>query len=174
MSRRKKAQPKLKTLIIYGECPCDKVFLEHMKQIYDGRESGQRVNIDSADGGSPEHIIETVVRNSRHTEYDRCYILLDSDIPITQEDRKKAGKNKIELVESAPHCLEGMLLDVLGQPIPANSKACKKVLCPKLDGKPTERKAYSALFSRQVLDNTEKEQIVILRNIIGNTNPSEQ
>ena len=170
MPQRNKTKPKQKALLVFGECPCDKAFLECMKDIYDDRRSGQRVTIDSADGGSPKHIIETVVRSIRYREYDRLYILLDSDIPITQKDRKKAKENKIELVKSTPYCLEGMLLEVLGQPIPADSDACKKALHSQLDGKPTKRKSYAALFTREALDRTKKEQIVILRNIIGNTN----
>lgn len=172
MSKRNNRKVKLATLIVVGEGPHDRAFLNHMKSLYDSRETGQKVTINSADGGSPGDIIDTVIRKNRHTNFDKRYILLDSDVPIIQQDRDKARRNKIELVESTPHCLEGMLLDILGEPVPANSNACKAAMHPKLAGEPTDPKAYSVLFTQQVLNETDKEQIVTLRHAISNTVPS--
>lgn len=77
-------------------------FLNHMKGIYDSRDSGQKIKVDSADDGSPEDIVDSIIRKGRHTAYDRTYILLDSGIPMTQKIRNKVKRKGIELVESTP------------------------------------------------------------------------
>lgn len=171
MAGRKVRKVKLTALIIVGEGPHDKAFLNHMKDIYDSRTSGQKVTVNSADGGSPGDIIDTVIRKHRHTDFDKRYVLLDSDVPIDQRDRAKARKHMIELVESTPLCLEGMLLEILGQRAGVTNNACKMALHPQLAGKPTDPKAYGVLFPHPVLDATAKEQIVTLRHVIANTEP---
>lgn len=168
MAKRKDRKVKLATLIAVGEGAHDKAFLNHMKGIYDYRHSGQKVTVDSADGGSPEDIIQSVIRKNRHAAYDRSYILLDSDIPIPEKARNIAKQKRIELIESTPLCLEGMLLEILEEPVPEISQKCKDFLHPKLACAPTDPKAYKNLFSKDVLDNTDKEQIKILRKILQN------
>jgi len=157
MARRILRRVKLTTLIVVGEGAHDKAFLNHMKSIYDGRTSGQKVTINSADGGSPVDIINTVIRKHSHTDFDKRYVLLDSDVPITQQARIRAKRSKIELVESTPVCLEGMLLEILGQRVRGTNGACKAALHPQLAGQPTNPRAYVALFPQQVLDATVKE-----------------
>jgi diaminopimelate decarboxylase len=78
--------------------------------LYDHRASGQRVTVASADGGSPVTMVETTYQKYRHVSFDRCYLLLDEDVAISQQVRDKARKWHIQLVISTPHCLEGMLL----------------------------------------------------------------
>ena len=169
MARHSKGKAKLATLLIVGEGPEDEAFLKYMKRLYDRRDSGQRITINAATGGSPGDIIDEAIRRHRNTDFDRRYVLLDSDIPISKDDRDFADDNNIELIESAPHCLEGMLLEILGQPIPRTNKRCKSILHPQLDREPTSHEAYSTLFPRKVLDKTTKEQIVTLRQIISNS-----
>jgi len=157
------------TLLIVGEGSHDKAFLQHMKSIYDG-ENNQTVKIDAASGGSPIEIIDETIRKNNHASYDKKIILLDADVTIRQQDRDKARINRIELIVSTPICLEGMLLDVLGQRIPefASATACKARLNPMLSGEPTKSLSYAQRFTKAILDSTTIEQIVRLRNLIGN------
>lgn len=48
----------LASLLIAGEGAYDKAFIEHLKDIYDHRATGQTVKIISADGGSQEQLIK--------------------------------------------------------------------------------------------------------------------
>jgi len=137
---------KLSSLIVVGEGPHDGAFLSHMKDLYDSRLTDQKVKIASADGGSPKDILNTVIKN-RHIAYDRKFVLMDSDVALTQKDRELAKRNKIVIYHSEPICLEGMLLDILNENIPATNKACKASLHPKLSGLPTEKSSYSDLFT---------------------------
>ena len=140
-----------------------------MKHLYEAdRTTEQKVTIDSADGGSPYDIINSVVRKHRHTDFDRRFVLLDSDVNIEPRDCELARKNRIVLIESKPVCLEGMLLDILGERVPRTNQACKDALHSLLSGKPTIASSYADIFTKDLLDNTEKEQIIILREVISN------
>jgi len=39
------------TLLVVGEGPHDKAFIEHMKSLYDSRDNGQKVTVKPGDGG---------------------------------------------------------------------------------------------------------------------------
>lgn len=160
---------KLATLLIVGEGAHEKAFLQHMKSLYDG-ETNQTVKIDAASGGSPIEIIDETIRKFNHADYSRKVILLDSDVVIRQQDRDKARKNKIELIVSYPVCLEGMLLEILGQKVPdhASGTDCKRRLHSLLQGEPTNPKSYERLFPKCKLDTTTKEQIIRIKNLICN------
>lgn len=165
----KKTRHIVKTsLIIVGEGAHDQAFLCHMKELYDGRETNQSVKIESADGGSPKDIIDVAIKKSKIAAYDKQYVLMDSDIPISNEEQSRAKKKKIIILFSEPICLEGMLLDVLGQKTPSTNQACKDKLHPLLTGKPTEKQSYRVKFPKPVLDTTTKQTIVNLRNVLAN------
>ncbi len=154
------------TLIIVGEGPHDAAFLNHMKGLYDGRFTNQKVTIDAADGGSPTDILESVIKR-RHIAFDQRYVLMDADIPIDNKVYNLAKRNKITILVSCPICLEGMLLDVLRKSYPPTSRACKSQLQGLLRGPPTEKASYS-LFTRELLDSTTKSTIRDLRNLLSN------
>ena len=155
------------TLIIVGEGIYDKAFLDHMKSIYDTRDTNQKVTIKPGDGGSPGDVIHTVIKE-RHVQYSRRCILIDSDIPLNDEDKNKIRKHKIIVIQSKPLCLEGMLLDILDQSPPCSSQECKKVLHPQLSGPPSRKESYQQLFTKQVLDRSTKEQIIKLKKLLLN------
>jgi hypothetical protein len=138
-----------------------------MKDIYDGRKTGQVVKIESSDGGSPRNILMSAKKN-QEAAYDKRYVLMDSDVAIQQQDWAYAEKNKIEVILSTPVCLEGMLLDVLGAKVGTCGDSCKTKLKPFLGGCPTQKTSYQKSFPKEVLDVTEKEAIVSLRKLISN------
>lgn len=155
------------TLIIVGEGSHEKAFLSHMKVLYDLRNSGQKVKVIKGDGGSPFDVINNTIKKSSHAAYDFKFILMDNDVLIRQQEYDLAKKQGIEILLSEPLCLEGMLLEVIGQSPSNTAEACKKLLHPQLSGKPTEEYSYKALFTKEVLDETDKLTIVRLRNILS-------
>jgi len=165
---KKNRKVKLSSLIVVGEGPHDKAFINHMKDIYDHRTSGQKVKVESADGGSPRDILKSAVKN-KHADYDRKYVLMDSDVAISQQDRDYARKHKIEIIQSEPWCLEGMLLGAIGERVPDGNEACKRKLHPMLSGLPTNKSSYGSLFTKAIIDGSEKEQLVRLRDLLSNT-----
>ena len=165
---KKDRRVKLSSLIVVGEGPHDKAFICHLKDLYDNRNTGQKVKVESADGGSPKDILESVLKN-RHADYDKKYVLMDSDITLSQQDRDFARKHRIEIIQSTPWCLEGMLLDALGERVPNGNDACKCKLHPMLAGAPTDKNSYKILFPKEEVDASEKEQLVTLRELLSNT-----
>jgi hypothetical protein len=165
---KKNRRVKLSSLIVVGEGPHDKAFINHMKDIYDHRTSEQKVKVESADGGSPKDILRAVVKNM-HAEYDRKSVLMDSDIAISQQNRDFARKHQIEIIQSAPWCLEGMLLDAINKGVPDGNEACKRKLHPLLSGPPTKKASYKELFSKNIIDDSIKEQLIRLRKLLSNT-----
>jgi len=164
---RKLKRSLLSTLIIVGEGAHEKAFLSHLKALYSAN-TDQKVKIDSADGGSPQDIVRTAVKKSRHIDYDRKFILMDSDIVVDDATKKLAKDNNITIILSEPLCLEGMLLNLLGINAPDTSKKCKALLHPKLDGNPADKNSYIRIINKELLENTQLEQIILLLKIIRN------
>lgn len=157
----------LSTLIIVGEGAHEKAFLSYLKSLYSVN-TNQKVKIDSADGGSPQDIVRTAVKKSKHIEYDRKFILMDSDIVIESVVKKLARDNNITIILSEPLCLEGMLLNILGLSVPDTSKKCKAILHPQLDGNPADKSSYARLISKDLLEGCNIEQILLLLKILQN------
>jgi len=166
---KKQRRIQCSSLIVVGEGPHDKAFINHMKSLYDSRNTGQTVKIESAMGGSPLAIVKSALKN-KHADYDKRYVLMDSDVEIPQQYLAYAKKNKVTIILSTPVCLEGMLLEVLELRVieGATNTECKRRLHPMLSGEPTCKDSYVTLFTKQVLDDTEKEAIVDLRQLLAN------
>ena len=166
--KRKIHHSKKTTLIIVGEGLHEKAFLTHMKNLYSQRDSGQTVKIDTGNGGSPHDIIKGTIKKISHLAYDRKFILMDSDVEITNSDLNEAKNQGITVLLSEPICLEGMLLEILGESVPNSAKQCKSQLHPKLNGRPTESNSYAIKFTKPILDNSIKPTIIELRSVLSN------
>ena len=166
MARRTK-RTLLSTLVILGEGACEKAFLSYLKDLY-AKNTGQKITLQSADGGSPEDIVKTAIKKSRDIAYDRKFILMDSDIAINDTTIALAKEASINIILSEPLCLEGMLLKLLGQKTPNSSQKCKSLLHPQLDGKATDKNSYKKLITVEILEQSSIEQIILPLNIIKN------
>ena len=168
MARKKRIKHiKHSSLLVVGEGIHDRAFLNHMKDCYDGRETGQVVKIQSSDGGSPRNILMSA-KKSTEVAYDKRYVLMDADVMIPQQDWAYAKKNKLEVILSTPVCLEGMLLEVLGIKAQSCGDSCKAKLKPYLGGCPTKKTSYQKPFPKAVLDKTTKAPLIALRKLMAN------
>ena len=156
MAKKKTRKVNLATLLVVGEGIHDRAFINHMKDCYDGRQTGQQIKVESSDGGSPRDILNSA-RKSKEIDYERRFVLMDDDVPITQQDYAYAKKHNIEIILSQPVCLEGMLLDILEIKPGSNGDACKAKLRPFLGGNPTLKSSYQKSFGKDILDQTPKE-----------------
>lgn len=167
MAKRKRKIYTKKTLLIVGEGPQEEAFIKHLKSLFIERKSNQTIKVQSADGGSPRSIIEYVVRK-RHTQYDRRYILMDSDVVLSAADKAYATKNDINILQSKPICLDCMLLKILGEQVPNSNKKCKKQLHSLLNGPPTAAASYAKLFTQKLLADAKEKAITELIELIKN------
>lgn len=169
MAKRKPTRSVNKTtLLVMGEGEHDKAFLSHMKGIYHQRRSGSKVTLDFSSGGSPHDIIKDMLKKSRHVGYDQKFILMDSDVPVKQQDINAANNSGIRILYSKPLCLEGMLLSILAQSIPETAQKCKSALHPQLSDNPALSKSYEPLLAKPVLDDTNHSTIVEIRSLLNN------
>lgn len=61
-----------------------------------------------------------------------------------------------------------MLLALLGVNAPETSKKCKALLHPKLDGNPADKSSYMRLIDKELLENSDVDQIILLLKILQN------
>ena len=168
MPRRNRKRSALKTLLIVGEGEHDQAFVKYLCHLYDCRRTGQKVAVKAGDGGSPEELLRVMMRRYQHAAYDRRVLLLDEDVPIPQAVTRDAGKRGIDIVVSKPICLEGMLLELLGESIPPSARNCKNVLHPMLSGDPADKQSYARCIQRSLLDQSTNSTLVHLRRLISN------
>lgn len=156
------------TLLIVGEGPDDQAFVRHMNQVFKDESSGIRANIHKESGGSPGNIISNTVRKYKNSDFDQRYIVMDSDIEIETASRKKAERHGYTIILWAPHCLEGALLDVLGEAVGRHesSRDLKQRLQPRLSGDHTKAQSYSALFPKPILENTTNSSVVAVKQAL--------
>jgi hypothetical protein len=112
-------------VLLVGEGDTEVAFLRHLADLYNQRKCGTSCTIRCAHGKGPEHILTFTIRQAATAAYDHKTVLLDTDIPWPDANVSKAKSHRIELLPSKP-CLEGLLLDVLGRPVPSTTKQCKK------------------------------------------------
>ena len=93
--------------------------------------------------------------------------MLDSDVALTAQATKLAKSHRVEVIQSSPVCLEGMLLQVLEKTVPQTSPLCKVELHPLLNGHPTQKDSYAVLFDRSVLNTCTHSAIKRLRELMA-------
>ncbi|WP_417529436.1 hypothetical protein [Marinomonas shanghaiensis] len=81
---------------------------------------------------------------------------------------KKAHQNGYKIILWSPQCLEGALLDVLGERVNDHetSQDLKKRLHPRLDGKHTDMNAYQTLFPENTLATTENQSVGSVKKVL--------
>jgi hypothetical protein len=118
------------SIFLYGEGKMDAVFLNHLKELY-GNPAKQLVTVDRAQGGSPDCIVNRMITTGLQiANYDRCLLLIDSDIPIENKSLQKIKENEIELVLSRPGCIEGLMLYILND-LPNNAASATSTTLKK-------------------------------------------
>lgn len=165
---RKQRHVSLTTLLIIGEGPDDKAFIDHLKSLFVQRYSGRKVTVKAGDGGSPGNIITHASRAYQSDDYNQRFLVLDADIPPTQSDEKRAKAAGYHIILWQPQCLEGALLDVLGESVQAHETSLnlKLRLHPRLAGHHTQATAYAQLFTLPVLQETQNQSVVDVRDLL--------
>ncbi len=172
MAKRRVAQHT--TLLVIGEGADDQAFINHMKGLYCPRGCGRSAKIEAGDGGSPGNIITTAIRAFKGVDYDRRFLVLDSDIPPSAAEVKQARSAGYQIILWSPQCLEGALLEVLGERVGEHetSQGLKARLHPRLAGAHTAVAAYAPLFPQAVLDVATNGSVVAVRRLLLGNEPA--
>lgn len=127
--QKRKPRSSLATAQIVCEGFTEEAFCKHLKTLY-ARDCGVHVTIHNARGGSPQHVVRDALQRKG---YDRTIVFFDADKPLPGTWRKKSLAAGHYLIISEP-CIEGLLLAILGQPVPDTTEACKRTFESVLSG----------------------------------------
>lgn len=141
----------LTTALIVGEGDTEKAFLDYLKSLYVTRGCGVSVTVRNAHGKGPMNVVDTAIRQSRTGEYKVVAVLMDTDLPWTDDVIKLARKHRICLIGATP-CADGLLLQILGEQAPELSPRCKEALHARMNRKPFVKEAYAQDFPKKLLD----------------------
>ncbi|OAT26191.1 RloB family protein [Buttiauxella ferragutiae ATCC 51602] len=153
MAKVRQVRVTKETLLFVGEGFCEKAFLAHINGLYS--KGAIKTKIITAKGKGPEHVINHAISCKKIDGYDHVAVLLDLDLICAPSVLKDAKAKGIIIIGSEP-CLEGFLLDIMGVKKCTTNNGCKKICHPLLNGEPTDRDTYSALFKKSVLDKARK------------------
>jgi hypothetical protein len=143
------------TVVAVGEGETEGAFLLHLKSLYCPRDFDIQVTVNWTYGGSPSDIIAEAVKYKQSAHYDRGILLIDTDIPIPDEARARAGRSSMELIENRP-CIEGFFLAILDGTRDWSkqiSRDCKREFHAYIpEDEKTNAKKYENVFTKQVLE----------------------
>ncbi len=139
------------TILLVGEGATEQAFLRHIKSLYISRGCGVGVTIRNAHGKGPDHVVDYAIGQCRNAAYDRVVTLLDADLPMSTAVRRRARSKKIQIIGSTP-CVEGLLLKILGEYVPATSTECKQRCGGVLPERLTLLENYTGHFPKDLLD----------------------
>lgn len=166
---KKKQRVAKHTILVYGEGPNDKIFLEHLRGIY-ARNSNVKVTIRSGKGGSPKEIVTAAIKEMG--AFDQRTVVIDNDKGAKEmkEARGMAEKNSIKVIENTP-CLEATLLATVDPSTSHQNKTsakCKKEFQAKYIPKKERRnkEEYKKHFPKETLEKR-RESVEDLNTLIS-------
>ncbi len=163
---RRKPRRTKKTILIVGEGPTEKAFLQHVQQTYVTRDMDIAVKVESGSGGSPQSVIEKAIRLRSSRSYDQCFVLIDKDLPFVpagELKRRMSKKPSIQILNATP-CIEGLFLTIVDSKFSQEAKttdSCKCAFEEKYirQDKKSDKRSYTKIFPRDLLD--ERRQDVV-------------
>lgn len=148
------------TVLIVGEGLKDEAFLRHLKDMYVLRDGEIAVKVGSGLGGSPCSVIQKAIRLRDSSEYGRCVVIVDGDVPLKIDrelNKRIKEKSRVEIRLIKP-CMEGLLLEILRHAHfnrhGSSTALCKhefEVYIPI--GKQTETASYARVFPKALIDS---------------------
>lgn len=149
------------TILLVVEGFTEEAFTKHLKLCYINREMHISLTIKNAKGHGPDGIVDTFKSTFKTTSYfDLKGAVLDSDLPITQENSRFFDENTIHTFISDP-CIEATLLELSGRKSAPNTKACKTLLLRFLAGNQLESNFYEKHFTKEIIDSRRKNLALV-------------
>lgn len=116
-----------------------------------GRPGAPHVKPKQAGGKGSNNVIDTLLGAAKCSQPDKLVALLDGDAPPSTAKRREAERKNVGFIVLSP-CLEGLLLKILGQPVPGSSQECKDRLKHIDSREPFESGFYAKNFPKNLLD----------------------
>lgn len=149
------------TTLIVVEGESEAVLIKHLKNHF-GQDAGSRIMVKSASGNG-DAVLKTAV--SSFEAFDRRVALYDADWQPQAKHIQAARKRKIEILTCSP-CLEGLLLEVLGEKPASTSAECKRHLKIQVgESSLTNPQTYERHFPPSLL-TSRAESLKTLRDLL--------
>lgn len=151
-------------ILIVGEGPTEKAFLQHLKELFISRDAEVAIKIESGSGGAPNCVIQKAIRLRENMAYNHCFVLIDSDRPIENDPELEIRIKKkppIKILKTSP-CIEGLFLAILQytsfSPTNASSNECKSLFEKNYISadKKTDKRSYNEIFTQEIINNRRK------------------
>ena len=110
-------------------------------------------------------MVEYAIRQCRNAAYDRVVALLDADLEMSSVAHRRSRSKKIQVIRAQP-CLEGLLLNILGEYVPATSADCKARVGDTLPTQLTAPEDYKEKFPKVLLDKR-RDDVPELGKLLG-------
>jgi hypothetical protein len=111
------------TTLIVVEGESEAVLIKHLRNHF-GQDAGSRITVKSASGNG-DAVLKTAINSFE--AFDRRVALYDADWQPQEKHLQAARKRKIQILTCSP-CLEGLLLEILGEKPATTSADCKRRL----------------------------------------------
>ena len=80
--RAKPTRSSKTTVLVVGEGPTEKAFLQFIKELYIMRDADIVVKVECGSGGAPCSVVQRAIRLRGSRAYDKCFVLFDADRPL--------------------------------------------------------------------------------------------
>lgn len=157
------------TTLIVVEGDTELALIKYLKELC-GRNCGTRVKTENAHGGSGDAILKQAIKQC--PPFDACACLYDTDrAPTVKKDIRKAKQLNIQEIRSTP-CIEALLLEILGETVPASTEDCKRAMQRIVgDDSLTEVATFEKYFPQDLIERQRANvcQLDALLNLIKRT-----
>jgi hypothetical protein len=154
-----------KTIFIVCEGKTDLGFLYYLKRTYcSGRSDAPEMAFKQSYGKGGNQVVDVLLRQLNYKDYDVRVALTEADAPPTAASLKALSGARGRHLVVAP-CIEGLLLDVLGEPVPQLSADCKARVAVIERRDLSEPASYGQLWPRACLDGA-RGNIAVLRALL--------
>lgn len=155
-----------RTVFIVCEGKTDLGFLKHLRRTYcSGRADAPEMAFKQSYGKGGNHVVDVLLREVKYKAYDVPVALTEGDAPPSQTNLKALGRIKGRHVVVSP-CIEGLLLEILGHPVPTLSSVCKDRLAAIEACDLSDPLTYERHWARGRLDGA-RPAILVLDQLIG-------
>ena len=143
------------TTLIVVEGDTELALVNYLKALC-GRNCGTRVTPENAHGGSGDVVLKLAIKLCK--AYDARACMYDMDrAPETKKYIRKAEQIGIQEIKSTP-CIEALLLEILGEKVPASTDACKRAMQRIVgDDSLTEIATFEKYFPKDLIQRRRSE-----------------
>jgi hypothetical protein len=147
-----------------GEGQAELTFLKHIKALYLPRACGTTLTIKGGFGKGGKGVLDYALSISANLEYDKIIVLLDTDTDWNDEQKSRAKKHDLRIVESNP-CFEAWLLALHGEQRTLNSDQCKREFEKRFAMNAHDERVYLAHFPKSLLDE-KRARVAALNSLL--------